>query len=93
MKTHSCVDFLKEFPEKSLSAIEKPGCTLNKKCELSTSLVNFVGQSIDSSGCRMDPDILIAIDEMNRTNDMSGIRSVNSIILSKGDRIIKTDSW
>jgi hypothetical protein len=30
---------------------------------------------------------------MNRTNDMSGIRSVNSIILSKGDRIIKTDSW
>ena len=81
-----------EFSEKSLSAIEKPGCTLNKKCELSRSSVNFVGQSIDSSGCRMDPDILIAIDEMNRTNDMSGIRSVNSIILSKGDRIIKTDS-
>lgn len=78
-----------EFPERVSSPIGKSGYTLNKKCEFSTPSVKIAGQIINSSACRVDPDILKAIDEMNRTNDMSGTRSVNLIILSNGDRINK----
>ena len=60
--------------EKVLSAIEKAGLTLNEKCEFSKPSVKVLGQIIDSSGCRVDPDKVKAIVEMERPDDISGIR-------------------
>ena len=60
--------------EKVLSTIEKAGLTLNEKCEFSKPSVKFLGQIIDSSGCRVDPDKVKAIVEMKRPDDISGIR-------------------
>ena len=60
--------------EKVWSAIEKAGFTLNEKCEFSKPSVKFLGQIIDSSGCRVDPDKVKAIVEMKRPDDISGIR-------------------
>jgi ABC-type uncharacterized transport system substrate-binding protein len=62
------------FAEKVLSAIEKTGLTLNEKCEFSKPSVKLLGQIIDSSGCRVDPDKVKAIVEMKRPDDISGIR-------------------
>jgi hypothetical protein len=45
-----------EHLEKVLSAIEKAGVTLNEKSEFSKPSVKFLGQIIDSSGYRVDPD-------------------------------------
>jgi hypothetical protein len=56
---HACGSSQKEHDErleKVLSAIEKAGLTLNEKCEFSKPSVKFLGQIIDSSGCRVDPD-------------------------------------
>jgi hypothetical protein len=60
--------------EKVLSAIEKAGLTLNEKCEFLKPSVKVLGQIIDSSGCRVDPDKVKAIVEMERPDDISGIR-------------------
>jgi hypothetical protein len=45
-----------------------------EKCEFSKPSVKFLGQIIDSSGCRVDPDKVKAIVEMKRPDDISGIR-------------------
>ena len=63
-----------ECLDKVLRAIEKTGLTLNEKCEFSKPSVKFLGQIIDSSGCRVDPDKVKAIVEMKRPDDISGIR-------------------
>ena len=60
--------------EKVLSAIEKAGLTLNEKCEFSKPSVKLLGQIINSSGCRVDPEKMKAIVEMGRPDDISGIR-------------------
>jgi hypothetical protein len=44
------------------------------KCEFSKPSVKVLGQIIDSSGCRVDPDKVKAIVEMERPDDISGIR-------------------
>jgi hypothetical protein len=72
-----CGSSLKEHDErleKALSSIEKAGLTLNKKCEFSEPSVKFLGQIIDSSGCRVNPEKEKAIVEMERPDDISGIR-------------------
>ena len=63
-----------ECLEQVLSSMEKAGRTLNEKCEFSKPSVKFLGQIIDSSGCRVDPDKVKAIVEMKRPDDISGIR-------------------
>ena len=66
--------------EKVLSAIKKAGLTLNDKCEISKPSVKFLGQIIDSSGCRVEPDKVKAIVEMERPDDISGIRRFLGIV-------------
>ena len=42
--------------------------------ESSAKLTKLLGQIIDSSGCRMDPDKVKTIVEMETPDDISGIR-------------------
>ncbi|CAC5389740.1 unnamed protein product [Mytilus coruscus] len=60
--------------EKILEAIGKAGLTLNEKCEFSKPSVKFLGQIVDASGCRVDPDKVKAIAEMTKPTDISGVR-------------------
>jgi hypothetical protein len=60
--------------EEALSTIEKAGLTLNKKCEFSKPTVKFLGQINDSSCCRVDPEKVKANVEMERPDDIAGIR-------------------
>jgi hypothetical protein len=92
--------------ENVLSAIEMEGLTLNEKCEFSKPSVKFLGQIIDSSGCRVDPDKVKAIAEMERPEDISGIRRFLGMVnqldkfspkiteLTKPLReLLKVDNW
>jgi hypothetical protein len=56
-----------------IHAIEKAGLTLNEKCEFSKPSVKFLGQIIDSSGCRVDPNKVKAIVEMKRPDDINSV--------------------
>ncbi|CAC5425287.1 unnamed protein product [Mytilus coruscus] len=60
--------------QRILKAIGKAGLTLNEKCEFSKPSVKFLGQIVDASGCRVDPDKVKAIAEMAKPTDISGVR-------------------
>ncbi|CAC5419062.1 unnamed protein product [Mytilus coruscus] len=60
--------------ERILEAIGKAGLILNEKCEFSKPSVKFLGQIVDASGCRVDPDKVKAIAEMAKSTDISGVR-------------------
>ncbi|CAC5408775.1 unnamed protein product [Mytilus coruscus] len=60
--------------ERILEAIGKAGLTLNEKCEFSKPSVKFLGQIVDASGCKVNPDKVKAIAEMAKPTDISGVR-------------------
>ncbi|CAC5392949.1 unnamed protein product [Mytilus coruscus] len=59
-------------PKENFRRIGKAGLTLNEKCEFSKPSVKFLGQIVDASGCRVDPDKVKAIAEMTKPTDISG---------------------
>ncbi|CAC5397533.1 unnamed protein product [Mytilus coruscus] len=60
--------------DRILEAIGKAGLTLKEKCEFSKPSVKFLGQIVDASGCRVDPDKVKDIAEMAKPIDISGVR-------------------
>ena len=77
-----------------------------QKMRVFETSVKFLGQVIDSSGCRVDPDKVKAIAEMERPEDISGIRRFLGMVnqldkfspkiteLTKPLReLLKVDNW
>ncbi|VDI74829.1 Hypothetical predicted protein [Mytilus galloprovincialis] len=75
--------------EKILEAIGKADLTLNEKCEFSKPSVKFLGQIVDASGCRVDPDKVYAIAEMTKPTDISGVRYLNILTLDQYFKLIQ----
>ena len=58
-----------------LSRLRKANVTLNKdKCEFSKHIIRFLGQLIDSSGIRPDPEKVKAIQAMKEPENITGLR-------------------
>jgi len=61
--------------ELALDRINKTGITLNsEKCEFSKSCVKFLGHVIDESGIHLDPEKILAIQQMKTTTGISELR-------------------
>ena len=64
-----------------LERLQKAGITLNhKKCLFSVSQVTFLGQVVDSSGIRPDPEKVSTILRMPATTDISGVRRFLGVV-------------
>ncbi|KAF7659395.1 hypothetical protein LDENG_00298790 [Lucifuga dentata] len=58
-----------------LQRLEKAGVTLKtEKCEFSKTSVKFLGQIIEQTGVRADPDKVRAVINMEEPTDVSGVR-------------------
>ena len=58
-----------------LSRLRNANVTLNKdKCEFSKHSIRFLGQLIDSSGIRPDPEKVKAIQAMKEPENITGLR-------------------
>jgi hypothetical protein len=59
----------------ALTRLSRSGLTLNReKCEFGKTLVRFLGQLVDGSGARPDPDKVQAIQEMEPPTNISEVR-------------------
>ena len=58
-----------------LNRINKAGLTLNKeKCVFNTTSINFLGQQIDNSGVKADPEKIHAVKELPPPTNVSELR-------------------
>ena len=59
----------------ALTRIQEAGLTLNKeKCEFNKTAIKFLGQVIDSSGIKPDPDKIKAISQMPQPTNITELR-------------------
>ena len=59
----------------ALTRIQEAGLTLNKeKCEFNKTAIKFLGQVVDSSGIKPDPDKIKAISHMPQSTNITELR-------------------
>ncbi|KAL7861729.1 hypothetical protein SRHO_G00131700 [Serrasalmus rhombeus] len=60
----------------TLSRLQEAGVTLNEKCEFSKSQIKFLGQIIEASGVRADPEKVKAVKAMREPENISEVRGL-----------------
>ncbi|KAL7880825.1 hypothetical protein SRHO_G00030790 [Serrasalmus rhombeus] len=64
----------------TLSRLQEAGVTLNEKCEFSKSQIKFLGQIIEASGVRADPEKVKAVKAMREPENISEVRGLLGMI-------------
>ncbi|KAL7833199.1 hypothetical protein SRHO_G00302170 [Serrasalmus rhombeus] len=64
----------------TLSRLQEAGVTLNEKCEFFKSQIKFLGQIIEASGVRADPEKVNAVKAMREPENISETRPLRDLL-------------